>query len=95
MLEDIIKHLTATKNYEHITSGGILAWAKRVEVQRAQAGVLNTMIKSKQFDKIKISKKAKDDKARHPVNQTTQCWGESTSQGSAHCMARCVWSAVR
>ena len=72
MPEEIIKELTATKNDDHITSGGMLAWAKRVEVQRAQAVVLNTLTKSKQFDKIKISKKAKDDKPRPPVNQTTQ-----------------------
>ena len=45
---------------------------KGVEVQRAQSTVLNTLIESKQFDKIKISKTAKDDKARAPVNQTTQ-----------------------
>ena len=31
MLEEIIKELTATKNNDHITSGGISAWAKRVE----------------------------------------------------------------
>ena len=29
----------ATKNDDHITSGGVLAWAKRVEAQRAQAVV--------------------------------------------------------
>ena len=38
----------------------------------AQAVVLNTLTKSRQFDKIKISKKVKDDKPRAPVNQTTQ-----------------------
>ena len=32
MLEEIIKELTATSNHDHITSGGVLAWAKRVEV---------------------------------------------------------------
>ena len=31
MLEEVIKELTATKNNDCITSGGILAWAKRVE----------------------------------------------------------------
>ena len=40
MLEEIIKELTATKNDDHITSGGVLAWAKRVEAQRAKVGVL-------------------------------------------------------
>ena len=72
MLEEIIKGLMATKSNDHITSGGMLAWAKRVEVQRAQVVVLNTLTESRQFDKIKISKKAKDDKARAPVNWTTQ-----------------------
>ena len=32
MLEEIIKELTATNNYEHITNGGVLACTKRVEV---------------------------------------------------------------
>ena len=72
MLEEIIKELMATKTDDHITSGDVLAWAKRVELEMAQAVVLNTLTKSKQFDKIKISKKAKDDKARVPVHQTTQ-----------------------
>ena len=72
MLKEIIKELMATKNDDHITSGGMLAWAMGVEVQRAQAAVLNTLTESKQFYKIKISKKAKNDKARTPVGQTTQ-----------------------
>ena len=54
MLEEIIKGLTATGNDDHITSGGVLAWAKRVEVQMAQAAVLNTLMESGQFDKVKI-----------------------------------------
>ena len=47
MLEEIIKEITATKNDDHITSRGVLAWAQRVEAQRAQAAVLNTLIESK------------------------------------------------
>ena len=39
MLEEIIKELTATKSDGCIMSGGVLAWAKRVEAQRAQAAV--------------------------------------------------------
>ena len=57
ILEEIIKELTTTKNDDHITSGGVLAWAKRVEAQRGQAAVLNTLTKLRQFDKIKLSKK--------------------------------------
>ena len=59
MLEEIIKKLTATSNNDHITSGGVLAWAKRVEVQRVQAAVLDMLTGSRQFNKVKISKKAK------------------------------------
>ena len=70
MLE-MIKELTATKNNDHITRGGILAWAKRVEAQRPQAAVLNMVTESRQFDKIKISKRVKDDRTRTPVHQTT------------------------
>ena len=54
MLEEIIKESTDTKNNNHITSGGIPVWAKRVEAQRAQATVLNTLTESRQFDKIKL-----------------------------------------
>ena len=72
MLEEIIKELTATSNDDHITSGGVLAWAKGVEVQRAQAMVLNTLTELRQFNKIKISKRAKEDTARAPVGQILQ-----------------------
>ena len=72
MLEEIIKELMAIANDDHVTSGDMMAWAKRVEVQRAQAVVLNTLTESRQFDKITISKKTKNDKARVPVNQTIQ-----------------------
>ena len=71
ILEEIIKECTATKNDDHITSGGVLTWAKRMEAQRAQAAVLNMVTESKQFDKIKISKKVKEDKTRTPVHWTT------------------------
>ena len=100
MLEEKIKELTATKNDDCITSGGVLAWTKRVEAQRAQATVLNMLTESRQYDKIKISKKVKDDKTRTPVHQTTlqncaDTVGGSTSQGSAQHMARHVWSAAK
>ena len=72
ILEEIINESIATKNNDRITSGCVLAWAKRVEPQSAQAVVLNTLTESKQFDKIKVSDKAKDNKARAPVNQAAQ-----------------------
>ena len=57
MLEEIIKELTTTKDDDYIISGCVLAWAKRVEPQRAQATVLNTITESRQFNKVKNSKK--------------------------------------
>ena len=47
MLEEIIKELTATSNDDNITTGGVLTWTKRVEVQRAQAVVLNILTESR------------------------------------------------
>ena len=72
MLEEIIKELTATSNDDHITSGGVLAWAERVEVQRVQAAALDMLTELRQLDKVKISKKPKEDNARAPVGQTSQ-----------------------
>ena len=64
MLEEIIKELTTAKNGEHITSGDVLAWTKRVEVQRAQAAVLITITKSRQFDKTKVSRIVRESKTK-------------------------------
>ena len=47
MLGEIIKELTATRGNYHITSGNALAWAKRVEAQRAQAAVMNSITEPK------------------------------------------------
>ena len=57
MVEEIIKELTTAKDDDQITSEGMLAWAKRLEVQKAQAAVLNTIIESRQFHKVKVIKK--------------------------------------
>ena len=72
MLKEIIEELTTAKDDEHITSGGMLAWPKRVEVQRAQATVLNTITESRQFDKVIIAKKPKEGNIRGPLDLTLQ-----------------------
>ena len=71
MLEEIIKELTMAKNDDHITSGGVLAWAKRVEVQRPQVAVLNTITECRQFDKIKVSREVKEGKTKIPMHQSS------------------------
>ena len=72
MLEEIIKELTGANEDEQITSEGVLAWANRVEAQRAQVTVLSTITESRQFDKVKIIKKAKEDNTRCPPGPTAQ-----------------------
>ena len=91
MLEEIIKELTVTSNDDHITSVGVLAWAKRVEVQRVQAAVLNTLTESRQFNKIKILKRAKEDKedtTRTLVGQMLQ-WQPCQYCGRVHPLRHC------
>ena len=78
-----IKELTASKNDDHITCVGVLAWAKRVEAQRAQTAVLNTLTESKQPE-LQYT--------RPHSNSHADTVGESTSQGSAQHMARHMWS---
>ena len=78
----------------------MLAWAKRVEAQRAQATALNMLTESRQYDKIKISQKVKDDKTRTLVHlatllQVCRYCGGSTSQGSAQHMAKHVQSTAK
>ena len=88
MLEEIIKELTVTNNDDHITNGGMLAWGKRVEKQRMQAAVLTFATESRQFDKIKVSKKAKEDATRAPVDETSQ-WQLCKYCGGLHQLRQC------
>ena len=70
MLKEIIKELTTTTDYDQISSGGMLAWPKRAEAQRAQAAVLNPIAKLRQLDKVKIEKKPKEGNTKGPLDQT-------------------------
>ena len=65
------KGTDSNKNDDCIMSRGVLAWAKRVQAQRVQVAVLNMLTESRQFDKIKLSKKVKEDKATTLVHCTT------------------------
>ena len=60
MLDDIIKELTTKSNDEQTTSEGVLAWAKRVEVQWVQAAILSNITETHQFDKVKLNPKPRD-----------------------------------
>ena len=74
MLDEVIRGLTAKSNDKQMTSEGVLAWAKRVEVQRAQAAILNDITESCQFDRIKMAQKPKSSQARQTTNTTSQRW---------------------
>ena len=75
MLGKIIRELTKLKADNTINSETVLAWAKRVEVQRAQAAVMNRITETKEFDRIKMSKRfhkdgpKKNTLARAPTRQ--------------------------
>ena len=49
MLGDIIRELTKVKKCSGITSENVLAWAKRVEAQRAQSMVMNPSHRGKRI----------------------------------------------
>ena len=57
MLDEVIRKLTAKDNNEKTTSEDVLVWAKRNEVQRAQAAILNDITESQKFDKVKLGQK--------------------------------------
>ena len=44
----------------------MLDWAKKIEAQRAQTTVLSTITELRQFNKVKVIKKAKEDNTRCP-----------------------------
>ena len=72
MLDEAIRELSAKNNDKQMTSKGVLAWAKRVEVQWVQAAILNNIMELHQFDKIKMAQKSKDSQVR----QTTSTAGQ-------------------
>ena len=67
--------LTNVKVNNTINSESVLAWAKRVEAQRAQAAVMSSIIETKECDRIKVSKRSHKDatkiitQARVPLRQ--------------------------
>ena len=89
MVEEIIKELTTARNDEHITSGGVLAWAKRVEVQRAQVAVLSTITESRQYDKIKLSRKVRKSKTKTPMQQNSTSQQPCRYCGRIHLPRQC------
>ena len=52
MLGEIIWDLTKINKKTEITGENVLSWAKRVEAQRVQSAIINSLTEAKEFDKI-------------------------------------------
>ena len=90
MLGEIIRELTKVNTGSVITSESVLAWPKRIEVQRAQAVAMDNLTEAKEFDKIKISKNMHKDNLRRSTQVITPrklkcryCW-------SSHLPRQCL-----
>ena len=54
MLAEIIRELTKAKESADKTSEQVLGWAKRVESQRGHSAIMDSLTKTREFDKVKI-----------------------------------------
>ena len=96
MLGEIIWELTKVKENGTTMREVILEWAKRVKVQRAQAAVMNSLTKTKEFDKIKV---ARTHRRTVPENIQMKMSTKQTCTycGSSHPQRQCpaYWKTCR
>ena len=57
MIEEITCELTSFNDISSVTSRQVLAWVRRVEAQRGQNVILNSLKKNTEFDTVKPHKK--------------------------------------
>ena len=88
MSNEIIRELTAKINDEQVTSDGMLIWAKRIKVQRAQAVILSNITESHQFDKVKVTQRSKEDNVRCTSGKTNS-WCPCRYCGGIHAPRQC------
>ena len=82
MLDEGIRELTTKNINEQMTSEDLLIWAKKVEVQRVQAAILNGINESQKFNKVKVARQ----QATHPVLTKWLC----RYCGSSHAPRQCL-----
>ena len=86
MLDEIIRELTSNTSSQQMTSKDVLAWVKRVKVQRVQASILNDITETKTFDKVKKEPESKNTWGReanvtaHQRQPCRYCGGKSCTQ---------------
>ena len=69
MLAEIIRELREIQENTKIMSENVLCWTKRVEVQRAQFSIMNSLTQAKEFDKLKLVKNTYTDSSRRSSTQ--------------------------
>ena len=100
MLDKIIRELTSKTSSQQMSSEDVLAWAKRVKVQRVQVSILNDITETQTFDKVKKEPDLKDTQGREANIATYQRWlcrycGEVIHLDNGQCMGKCVLHVAR
>ena len=72
MLPEIIRKLAKTNDNTHLTSEYVLEWAKRIEVQGAQAAVIDSLSDTKEFDIIQTARHDQKQKGLN-LHATVKC----------------------
>ena len=90
MLGEIIQELTKIHENEEITSENVLSWAKRVEVQRAQSAIMNSLTDIKEFNKLKVVKNMHKDSPRRPTQTKILAKQMCKYCGNSHPQRQCL-----
>ena len=67
----------------------MLCWAKRVEVQRAQSAIINSLTEAKEFYRLKIVKKTYKDSPRSSTQTKMPTKQSCTYCGGSHSSRQC------
>ena len=100
MLDEIIRELTSKTTSQQTTSEDVLAWAKRVKTQRAQASILNDITETKTFDKVKKEPESKNTWGKkqmllHTRDGCAGTVGEVMHPDNAQHMGKCALHVAR
>ena len=90
MLGEIIKELMVSRNNDHITSGKVQTWAKRVEEQRAQADAMNSITEDKESDRIKVSRTMCKESPKSQAQSSNPVWQACRYCSSPHQPRQCM-----
>ena len=92
MLGEIIWEVIEIHENTEITKENVLCLAKRIEAQRAQSAIMNSLTEAKEFDKLKIVKNTYKDSIRRSPTWTKSsakhmCRSCVSSQPPRQCLA--------